>query len=798
MRSQLHLAVLLGRADWVRGLLASKVDVNVVDDKYGASPLMYAAAMGREDIVEMLLAAGAELDLTDHIGMTALRFALRNNHNEIATRLQNAGSAAERLKQQEDGPDGSETWIWIDQICINQADAEERGKQVSLMGDIYEGGFWTFIWLGSEDKYTQTAVETIIKLDAAKAKLSTSKILPYDEEAKGVYEAANIPYVSPAEWTSLAALFQRQYFRRLWVVQENVLSRVTLGQCGHVEVPWTALCNLAQQLHYRQMALGRATSARFIDNREAALAIESRAAQLFQWRDWWLHGEKANFPKSPTLEALVTDMWTFHASDPRDKIYGFYGLLNSHQRRKETGETRNDLESGSWVADYTKSTAQVYAEGAKMMLKEAGQLRFLSDVIDRSLEKTPGLPSWTPDFGVPFSPALPERGPPVHLLPELSLTGTPWNQLPILACPVDSLVATGTTTSGPGDISVFFSPFWLRLALLLPTPYHDTGFSRTEALWRTLIADTGLSGQQPAPDEYGDAFRDLIATMLCRTAREEAKVFLRTPYEPENPPRLPESPVPNLEEGVNHVKEVFERPILAEMNRMALKRTFSEVGGVLQGESDAGVVWDLMRLHVLALSEIIDVKEAAPNEVFRDENKEEGMNAPIDEEINNEEDDTYAEGYDDEKSGKGVGQKDGSSDRDSTTEDQNGPMQLLDHDSRVGMKLFTPTLDYLNEFNSRTDWNRVDREGLKLLEGNTDFPFTLRQTLGRRRLFVTEKRYLGLGPAESKEGDTVAFVKGFAAPVVLRERRPLGETQAEGSSSQSEDGHGNKSEKKSE
>src|SRR5437763_1111611 len=28
------------------------------------------------------------------------------------------------------------TWVWIDSICINQGDLDERGRQVSLMGTI--------------------------------------------------------------------------------------------------------------------------------------------------------------------------------------------------------------------------------------------------------------------------------------------------------------------------------------------------------------------------------------------------------------------------------------------------------------------------------------------------------------------------------------------------------------------------------------------------------------------------------------------------------------------------------------
>src|ERR1700709_1038025 len=40
--------------------------------------------------------------------------------------------------------------LWIDQLCINQSDDEERGQQVELMGRIYSGSLRTLLWLGEE------------------------------------------------------------------------------------------------------------------------------------------------------------------------------------------------------------------------------------------------------------------------------------------------------------------------------------------------------------------------------------------------------------------------------------------------------------------------------------------------------------------------------------------------------------------------------------------------------------------------------------------------------------------------
>jgi hypothetical protein len=41
-------------------------------------------------------------------------------------------------------------YIWIDAVCINQVDLQERNSQVSMMGEIYAGAFAVRVWLDPE------------------------------------------------------------------------------------------------------------------------------------------------------------------------------------------------------------------------------------------------------------------------------------------------------------------------------------------------------------------------------------------------------------------------------------------------------------------------------------------------------------------------------------------------------------------------------------------------------------------------------------------------------------------------
>jgi hypothetical protein len=42
-------------------------------------------------------------------------------------------------------------YLWIDAICLNQADEAEKSQQIPLMGEIYQQADKTLFWVGIED-----------------------------------------------------------------------------------------------------------------------------------------------------------------------------------------------------------------------------------------------------------------------------------------------------------------------------------------------------------------------------------------------------------------------------------------------------------------------------------------------------------------------------------------------------------------------------------------------------------------------------------------------------------------------
>ena len=90
--SLLMMAVRRKKSDVVKRLVSLDyfADVNCRDSK-GNTPLIIATDLGYAEIVGMLIGAGALLDATNEVGMTALMACAKNGNKEIAFKLVDAG-----------------------------------------------------------------------------------------------------------------------------------------------------------------------------------------------------------------------------------------------------------------------------------------------------------------------------------------------------------------------------------------------------------------------------------------------------------------------------------------------------------------------------------------------------------------------------------------------------------------------------------------------------------------------------------------------------------------------------------
>jgi len=75
----------------VKALLVRGATVDSKDERHGQTALMWAAAEGHADVVQMLIEVGADYHLRLASGFTPLLFAVREGHSDVVRTLLKAG-----------------------------------------------------------------------------------------------------------------------------------------------------------------------------------------------------------------------------------------------------------------------------------------------------------------------------------------------------------------------------------------------------------------------------------------------------------------------------------------------------------------------------------------------------------------------------------------------------------------------------------------------------------------------------------------------------------------------------------
>ena len=131
--------------------------------------------------------------------------------------------------------------LWVDALCINQSDLDERGRQVLRMGDIYRHSSETLCWLGDEADNSFLAFELIQILSKANDGPGLAK---YEKALMRLYRPSeNHEY--DAHWTAILSLFRRPYWTRIWIIQEIVAARKVHVRCGSQYARWEDLVKAA-------------------------------------------------------------------------------------------------------------------------------------------------------------------------------------------------------------------------------------------------------------------------------------------------------------------------------------------------------------------------------------------------------------------------------------------------------------------------------------------------------------------------------------------------------------------------
>ncbi|KAI0198315.1 heterokaryon incompatibility protein-domain-containing protein [Astrocystis sublimbata] len=118
--------------------------------------------------------------------------------------------------------------LWIDAICIDQSNLPEKSKQVARMDKIYGGASNTIIYLGPLHPCVDGFMDSAKELAHLNRYENYDRYFPHSDYYDTNFKDIKNAHLAAAREVGL----MYPWFRRIWVLQELVLSRSPWVQCG--------------------------------------------------------------------------------------------------------------------------------------------------------------------------------------------------------------------------------------------------------------------------------------------------------------------------------------------------------------------------------------------------------------------------------------------------------------------------------------------------------------------------------------------------------------------------------------
>ncbi|KAI0418321.1 heterokaryon incompatibility protein-domain-containing protein [Xylaria grammica] len=311
--------------------------------------------------------------------------------------------------------------IWIDAICINQTDNDERTHQVGLMRRIYSQAKSTIIWLGG-----QTADEELKSFQESSLFENPHNVLwPLPTELVGstldqydllaILEAARTQNIGIDNWSEMKyvtylilvhcvnAILSCEWWERMWTIQEAVLPTTapTIRFRGN-SFSFDDL-DAAMDFVTSRWSHEESQYCRQLDTTQAGMAGFLGRAIIHQM----LLFNKLNRPFASQLRgtlkrragrldaglffALLHQTGRHRSSDPRDKIFALESLVSRYRGRPFIH------------TDYNDTHEQVFGRVTAMYYNQSPDLYITSQYglyVESQMAKTkaPACPSWVLDF----------------------------------------------------------------------------------------------------------------------------------------------------------------------------------------------------------------------------------------------------------------------------------------------------------------------------------------------------------------------------------------------------------------
>lgn len=254
--------------------------------------------------------------------------------------------------------------LWIDALCIDQQNLQERNQQVQMMAHIYLQSYRTIIWLGPDYGYNYHNI--LLHMD------------------KYIRPQSNASFVQLAQ--EMCRLGSSPWFSRVWVIQELVMSkRDPVVYIGRFRIPWSAFISGVEYLN--NLFWAHPSSGFNIDDKDLIKDFILQYAKIASFQ------RLKDSARQESLETRLFNTMFQKATDPRDNIYGLLAI--------------SKFPMDSIKPDYTLPIQKVFAQTTAVLLQHFSPslyclypLRYTLEGESSRLRKTPNLPSWVPDLAL--------------------------------------------------------------------------------------------------------------------------------------------------------------------------------------------------------------------------------------------------------------------------------------------------------------------------------------------------------------------------------------------------------------
>ena len=275
----------------------------------------------------------------------------------------------------------SERLLWVDAICINQPDVVEKSAQVQRMRGIYSRAKKVVVWLGEGTEDTAEAFKLI-------ERLSRIHFLGLEPQEMAItiegLKSLELPDPDAPTWKTLDEILWRDWYFRVWILQEILVARDIVVTCGSCSVGYIDFVGAGLFIEY-----GSLTALTGVDSSSIYHVQDPRSGEIPA-----VHGRAAQDSPLAAPKVLCDSFYRVlcsyrdsYASDPRDKVFALLGLVFDSTPADYLTEP-----------DYSKTVEDVYRHVAVNMVTRTEGLDILSAVEDAHFRLNSRLPSWVPDW----------------------------------------------------------------------------------------------------------------------------------------------------------------------------------------------------------------------------------------------------------------------------------------------------------------------------------------------------------------------------------------------------------------